>query len=567
MARAITKKRAVTVYFLFVFFFSAIAAQIIHLQVVKGSFFRELAKNQHYRNIRLEGQRGVIFDRRKRVLATGLHCYSVFADPSLVDDPELTAKVLAKNLDVPKTMILSRLNKNKRFVWIKRKISLDQQKKIASLKLEGIRFIRERKRFYPHETVAGSVLGLTDIDNKGQEGLEIFYEKYLKGKDGQVRVLQDSSSRQLILSSQVITPQRGADIVLALDAQIQYWVEEALEKVVKDFRAKGASAIVMDAMTGEVISLANYPFFDPNERETESLEYINNRAVTDVFEPGSVFKVVALLAAVSEKTFSKDDIIFCEDGTFDIPGKPLHDWKPYGELAFEEVFMKSSNIGVAKIVAALGQETFFSYIERLGFGQLTGIDFFGESPGKLRSFSQWSRRSGYIIPIGQEISVNLIQLARAFAVIVNDGYLVKPHLAKSICSYNFCKDVNYRRKRVFSSSVAEEAKRILIKVVAEGTGKRAGIKQRVIGGKTGTAQKYDSKLGRYSPSDYRATFAGFIADLDRPIVIAVSVDEPRSSHFGGVVAAPVFREIAEKIIAYVESQGVTKSPRSDFSLN
>lgn len=532
MARAITKERAVTVYFLFVFFFSAIAAQIIHLQGIKSSFFKGLAKNQHYRNIKLEGQRGIIFDRRKRVLATGLHCYSVFADPSLIDNTESTAKALSRHLEVSKENILARLKKDKRFVWIQRKISLDQQKKIASLKLAGIRFVRERKRFYPHETVAASVLGITDIDNKGQEGLENFYEKYLKGKDGQVRVLQDSSSRELILSSQVITPQRGADIILTLDAQIQYWTEEALEKVVKNFRAKSASAIVMDAATGEIISLANFPFFNPNERSIESLKYIKNRAVTDIFEPGSVFKAVALLAAVSEKTFSKDDIIFCENGIFDIPGKPLNDWKSYGELTFEEVFMKSSNIGVAKIVAAMGQETFFNYVQRLGFGQKTGIDFFGESNGKLRNLNQWSKRSSYIVPIGQEIAVNLIQLARAFAVITNGGYLVEPHLAKSICSYNFCKDVNHRRKRVFSPLVAEEAKRILIKVVAEGTGKRAGIKNRAIGGKTGTAQKYDPELGKYSPSNYRETLDGFLSDLDRQIVIAVSVEKPRRIHFG-----------------------------------
>lgn len=567
MARAITKKRAVTVYFLFVFFFSAIAAQIIHLQVFKSDYFKGLAKKQHYRHIKLEGQRGKILDRRKRVLAVGLRCYSVFADPLRVDNPESTAKTLAKHLGVSRAVLLARLKKNKRFVWIKRKISLDKRKKIDSLNLEGVGFIRERKRFYPHETVAASVLGIVDIDNKGLEGLERFYDEYLKGKDGRVKILQDSASRELILSSQVITPQAGADIVLTLDAQIQYWTEEALAKVVKDFRAKAATAIVIDATTGEIISLANFPSFNPNNIDAKSLKYIKNRAVADMFEPGSVFKVVALLAAVNEKTFSKDDIIFCENGIFDIPGKPLHDWKPYGDLSFEEVFMKSSNIGVAKIVASLGRETYFSYLKRLEFGQPTGIDFFGESKGKLRDLDQWSRRSSYIIPIGQEIAVNIIQLARTFAVIANGGYLVKPHLVKSICSYNFCKDINYRRKRLFRSSVTDEVKRILIKVVAEGTGKRAGVKERAIGGKTGTAQKYDPELGRYSPSKYRASFVGFIADLDKPIVIAVSVDEPRRSHFGGVVAAPVFKEIAEKIIAYFESRGRVKPAVLNLSFN
>jgi len=446
------------------------------------------------------------------------------------------------------------LKKNKRFVWIKRKISLAQQKKIAALKLEGVGFIRERKRFYPQGPVAASVIGITDVDNKGLEGIERFYDKYLQGKDGRVKVLRDSSSREIILFSQVITPQAGADISLTIDAQIQYWTEEALGKTVKDFKAKGATAVVMDASSGEILALANYPLFNPNELKQESLSYVKNRAISDMFEPGSVFKVVALLAAVNEKAFSNQETIFCENGRLKIPGTTLHDWKAYGELSFEEVFMKSSNIGVAKVVTRITPETYAGYIRKLEFGKLTGIDLLGEVRGRFKDYSRWSRTSAFIIPIGQEISVNLLQLARTFALIANGGHLVQPHMVSSICSYGFSKDINHKRKRLFSSSVTEEVKRILIKVVGEGTGKRAALGGRLIGGKTGTAQKYDFGLGRYSSSKYRATFAGFIADLDSPVVIVVSVDEPRRSHLGGVVAAPVFRAIAEKVIAYLESQ-------------
>ncbi|MCK5394274.1 MAG: penicillin-binding protein, partial [Candidatus Omnitrophica bacterium] len=246
--------------------------------------------------------------------------------------------------------------------------------------------------------------------------------------------------------------------------------------------------------------------------------------------------------------------IFCENGKLKIPGSILHDWKPFGELTFREVFLNSSNIGIAKIVQAITPKIYSTYIKKLGFGEITGVDLKGEVPGSLKSFSKWSKTSNYIIPIGQEIGVNLLQLARGFAVIVNGGYLVQPHLISKICSQGVCETVPYKKKKVLSSLVADKAKDILIDVVFEGTGKRAGIEGRKIGGKTGTAQKYDPKIRKYSSSKYRATFIGFIADLNSPLVIAVTIDEPLKSNFGGVVAAPVFRNIADKVIKYIEGE-------------
>ncbi|MFH1362857.1 MAG: penicillin-binding protein 2 [Candidatus Omnitrophota bacterium] len=554
MARVIPKKRSVVVYSFFVLCFLVITARIVNLQVFRSSFYRKLAQGQHYRLLKIQGRRGTIFDRKDRTLAAGLYCYSVFADPSLISDLEASAKIISQYTGLSQETLLSRLKKGKRFIWIKRKISLRERQELAALNLEGIGFIREQKRFYPHNTVGAALLGLVDIDNKGLEGLEFFYHQYLSGKDGKVKILQDSSLRKIIFSSGSAIPQAGADLVLTVDAQIQYWVEEILEKTVKKFRAQDASAVIMDASNGEILALANYPSFNANALNQEDLKYLKNRVVVDMFEPGSVFKVVTLLAALNEKIFSPDEIIFCENGEFKIPGSILHDWHAYGKLTFEEVFMKSSNIGVAKIASSLGAQTLYQYIQRLEFGRPTGIDFPGEVSGWVKNQDQWSKTSGFIIPIGQEIGVNLLQLARTLAVVANGGYLVKPHLVKKICSYGYCKDSDYSKKQVFSPEVTEEAKRILIKVVQEGTGKSAGVSGRLIGGKTGTAQKYDPDIGRYSPNDYRATFVGFIADLDHPLVIAVSVDEPRASHFGGVVAAPAFKEISEKTIAYLEGQ-------------
>lgn len=542
------------IYFSFVFFFLVLSFKIISLQVFKSDFFKNLARRQHYRILQLCGRRGTIFDRRMRVLATGINCYSVFVDPARVKNKDLTAKLLALNLDLSRSDLREKLNEKKSFVWIKRKASWQEKEKVKALELSGVHFLREEKRFYPQGNLSASVVGITDIDNKGLEGLEAYYNNYLSGKDGLVQVPQDSNSRELILSSQVITPQAGADIMLTIDAQIQYWAQTCLAETVREFKAKQGSVVVMDSLSGEILALANYPGFDPNNRKGINPSDMRNGAICDIFEPGSVFKVVTLLAAVGENTFSDSDTIFCENGRFKVPGTTLHDWKSYGELNFREVFMKSSNIGVAKVVQALGPEKLQKYIQKLGFGSLSGIDFPGEAKGLVKPMEKWSNTSPYIIPMGQEIGVNLLQLARAFAVVANGGYLVRPHLLKRVCSEGFCKDTLPDKKRIIAEPIIDRAKNILQQVVEEGTGKRAAVAGRIVGGKTGTAQKYDSKLKRYSPSRYRATFAGFVADSEPPLVIAVTLDEPLRSHFGGVVAAPLFRKIAEEVIKYREGE-------------
>lgn len=548
-------RRELAVYAIFACLFVAVFLKIFYLQVFRSNFFQNLAQNQHYRLVPLEAKRGSIFDRQGRILAAGINYYSVFADPLLIVNPKLTTEIISSNLKLPKAVILSKLKKKNRFAWIKRKISLEEKEKLRALNIEGIGFIREQKRFYPQESLAASVVGIVDIDSKGLEGLELFYNNYLSGKDGWARVLQDSSSREIIISSQVITPQEGADIVLTIDAQMEYWVENCLESAVRKFDAQGGSAIIMDASSGEILALANYPSFNPNHLVPSSLGKVKNKAICDMFEPGSVFKIVTLISSIAENKFSDEDKIFCENGAFKIPGSILHDWKPYGTLSFKEVFMKSSNIGVAKVANSVGPKTFHRYVKLLGFGELTGIDLPGEIRGDFKPLKEWSKTSPYIIPIGQEIGVNLVQLARAFATIPNGGYLVKPFIVKSICSRGFCKTISPQKQKIFSSSIADRAKNILLGVVESGTGKSAAIKGRKIGGKTGTAQKYDPATGSYSPTRYRATFIGFIADLDPPLVIAVTIDEPRKSHFGGVVAAPVFKEISQKIINYIEGQG------------
>ena len=546
--------RAVLIYVFFLFLFLSLSARIIYLQLFRKEFLRNLAASQHYRVIPLEGNRGTIYDRNGRVLVTGINCYSVFADPALVQNAGLTASQLAPCVGVPEKELIQKLVRKSRFVWIKRKMTWDEKQKIKALKLKGICFLREKKRFYVNGGLGRSILGVADIDNKGLDGLELVYDKYLRGKKGRVKVLTDSASRQVLLTPQIISPRDGEDIVLTIDSQVQYIAESSLEETVKKYNAAGGSVIVMDAATGEILALANYDNGSENSKVTP-----RNRAVCDMFEPGSTFKMVTLLAAVNKKLFADNDKFFCENGSYKVPGTTLHDWKPYGTLTFREVFMRSSNIGVAKIATAVGKNDTYNYIRKMGFGRKTGIDLPGEVAGDVKSINRWSNTTPYIIPIGQEIGVTLVQMARAFAVVANGGMVVKPHIVKRLGSRGFYRDVEAQSQRIFPVQDMERAKNILEAVVKDGTGKGAFIEGLKIGGKTGTAQKYDPAIGTYSATKYRASFMGFIAEFTRPLVIAVTVDEPKQSHFGGVVAAPLFKQVAQKTVLYIESEKAVAS--------
>ncbi len=395
------------------------------------------------------------------------------------------------------------------------------------------------------------ILGIVDIDNKGLEGLELKFDKYLRARIGKGVFLRDSQGRILPLYKKLVPPRDGFNLVLNIDSKIQYFSQEILEETVKETKAKAGSVIVMEPSTGKVLALVNFPSFEPNNLGEFSLANLRNRAITDFYEPGSVFKIVTLLAALSEKQDLVKEAFFCENGAYKIPGSVLHDWKRFGELSFEEVFKNSSNIGVAKIAHILGKEILFRYINQLGFGKLTGIDLPGEVRGIVKPLSEWSKTSAFIIPIGQEVAVTLIQLARAFSVIANGGYLVRPYVVDKIVDNKgvVIKRFFPQRRRVFPKKMVDKARDILFKVVEEGTGKRAKIEGIKIAGKTGTAQKIDPQ-GGYSSSCYYASFVGFFP-LEKPeYLIAVVVDEPRTYHYGGMVAAPLFRKIAQKIIEY-----------------
>lgn len=538
---------------LFIALFAVVSARILWLQVVRSSFYKHLAREQYYKIIPLEGRRGTILDRRGRPLATCINSYSVYADPLYVADVPATARALREYLDVDESALEAKLSRKNRFIWLQRKITWADKQNIQALKLPGIGFIREGKRFYPQERLAAAVLGVTDVDNKGIDGLELYYDKFLSGKDGKARILQDSASRAIIMSPEITTPQDGADVTLTIDAQLQYWTEDFLADTVVEFGAKEGSVVIMDAANGEVLALANYPDFNPNNVTRESVPFIKNRAVCDMFEPGSIFKIITLVGALEMRAFRDTDSIDCENGSWKVPGTTLHDWHPYGKLSFVDVFKKSSNIGVAKIAGTFGKEKIYAYIRRFGFGEKTGIDLPGEENGIVKPLRAWSNTSPYIMPIGQEIGVNLFQMVRAMGAIANGGYLVRPFIVKTISSPGFRRECAGELQKIFDEKIALHAQRILVGVVEEGTGRLAKVEGLRIGGKTGTAQKFDVSIGRYSPDKYRASFVGFIEYPGRPLVMGVSIDEPAKSHFGGVVAASLFGKIARKAGVYMAS--------------
>ena len=542
------------VFFFFSFFFLLIISRIIYLQFFREEFLKKLAHSQRYSLISLEGERGKIYDCKGRVLATNINAFSIYADPSRIKekDKKNYSLLLSRILKMNPLKIEKRLRLKRRFVWIKRKVSFEEKEKIKELSLKEIGWIREKKRFYPQERLASHILGGVDIDNHGIEGVELKYDFYLRGKKGLVQVLKDASST-LYSSPFLFSPGRGKDLILTIDAQIQYWTERYLEETIKYFKAKKGAVIVMNPFNGEILALANFPNFNPNYLPETPQEYLRNYAISTVFEPGSVFKIVTLTAAVANHLDEKVKTIFCEQGSFKIPGSVLHDWRAFDNLSFEEVFEKSSNIGVAKLASLLGKDTIYHYIKKLGFGRKTDIDLPGEEKGLLKPPSLWSRTSSFIIPIGQGIGVTLIQLVKAVSIIVNGGFDIQPHVVKKIVGEGFLKEKKYSRKKVLSDWIAEKVKKVLIEIVKEGTGKKAKIEGIKVGGKTGTAQKFDFRLKRYSQTFYQASFVGFLESKDMCLVIGVTIEEPKKSHFGGVVAASLFRKIAQKIIDYNQS--------------
>ena len=554
-------KRYFLIYCLTFLLFVPIYYRLLSLQVYNQEQLIELAAKQHYLGVEIAPRRGYIFDRNGNELAISLKVPSIYVVPRLIFNKEETAQHLSSMLDLDYAFVLDRVSRDKAFMWLKRKVNEKEAKTIKTLDDPNVNIIYENKRFYPHGKLLAHVIGFCDIDNNGLEGIELELDKYLCGRSGYQFTKRDARGRRLVaLEDKYIPPVHGDNVTLTIDQFIQHIVERELDDAFIKWKAEGAMAVVLDCHEGKVLAMANRPTYDLNEYPDAEESFRRNRAITDFFEPGSVFKVITASAALQEGIVTLDDTFYCEKGEYRVTrGRVLHDVHPYGELNFPTVIIKSSNIGTVKVAQKLGEEKLYHYIKEFGFGELTSIDLPGEVSGMVHHPDHWSKISITAIPIGQEVAVTTLQLVTALSVIANGGHVIRPYVIDRIHDDKgvvIKKTYPLLKRKIIDYDVAHTMRTILTRVVEEGTGRRARIEGIQVAGKTGTAQKILKERRGYSHSDFVACFMGFVPADDPLFSIIVMVDEPRGAYYGGTVAAPVFKNIAEKTLNYLRGQGV-----------
>jgi stage V sporulation protein D (sporulation-specific penicillin-binding protein) len=554
--RRIHETRLILVFLVFITLQTLLLSRLFYLQIVKSLYLSNVAKSQHKVLIELEPHRGTIYDRNMYRLAFNIRADSAFAVPREMEDEEKphTSETLSSILGQDKGFILDRLNRDKGFVWIKRKISDEESQEITKLNLKGVELIKESKRVYPNGYLAAHILGFAGLDNAGLEGLELMYDKYLRGKPG-FRLTSRDAKRRFLSSKdeKFLSPVNGLNLILNIDETIQNIAEQALDSAFKKYKAKGAIIIVMDPHSGEILALANRPSYDLNSFFESSSDSHRNRAVTDSFEPGSVFKIVTASCALEEGIVGLEDKFFCENGKYFVVGHILHDHRPHGTLTFREIIEKSSNIGTVKVAQKVGAKNLYKYVKAFGFGEPTGIDLLGEVRGTTYPLEKWSKTSITALPMGQEVTANAMQLVCAMSVIANGGKLVTPWVLREIRDEHGEVIMSFESRasrRVISEETAAKVRGLLKGVIERGTGTLAKLESYTAGGKTGTAQKVEP-TGVYSHSKFVGSFVGFAPVDDPRIAIVVCLDEPRPFYYGGVVSAPVFKKVAEDTLRYL----------------
>lgn len=529
--------------------------RVLYLQLAKSYNLTQLARKQHTAVIELQPTRGTIYDRNMRPLAVSLNLQSVFSDDRVVQEKRAAAKRLASAMGLNEQYVYARLNKDKGFIWIKRKLSPAEAARVKALNIKGIDFMKEPKRVYPNNTLASQIVGYAGTDNKGLEGLELKYDPYLKGSAGYRATFRDARRREIASFEYEYYPSiDGLDLVLTIDDIIQNVAERELDAAVKKYHPLGACIIVMDPKNGDILAMSSRPTYDLNSFQRANAENRRNRAVTDMYEPGSMFKIVTASAALNENKVGLNDRFFCENGAWSHGGgRILHDHTPQGWLTFRQVIERSSNIGTVKVAFKLGGDNLYNYIKKFGFGDMTKIDLPGEVPGFIRPPSQWSGTSMYAIPMGQEVSVSAIQMACAMSVIANGGRLVRPRVIQAVQDKHgeMIKEFPPEEIRdVLSEKTAATMRDILSGVVTDGTGQLAKVEGYDVGGKTGTSQKIEN--GAYSHSKFIGSFVGFAPVKDPRVVVVVMLDQPHPQYYGGVVAAPVFSKVVKDTLRYLE---------------
>ncbi len=550
------KVRVILISFVLFLSFLIVVGRMFQLQVIKKEQLYQLAARQQVSQIPLVPKRGTIYDRNENELAVSVEVDSIYAESSKVIEVEKTAQELSSLFQSDPRELKERLRKQKSFEWIQRKVSPKEAEAVKNLRLSGIHFLKENKRFYPHAQLAAHVIGFVGLDSKGLEGIELQYDALLNGKPQVLTAEKDAKGRSIITDAGAYEKEENfRNLVLTIDKQVQHVAETELREGVQKWGAIGGMVIVMDPTSGKILALASHPFFDPNQFIQYRPKTWRNRAISDVFEPGSMFKAFLAAAVLEENAIQPTDSFYCENGVYTVYDRTIRDTSKHGWLTFHQVIKVSSNIGAAKAAEKIGKEKLYRYLCAFGFGEKTHLGLPGEAKGILNHPRYWSPITLNTIAFGQGIAVTGIQMVTALSAIANGGVLMKPQVVERITNEKGVVIQSFKPeviRRVISEGTSKKVT-ALLKATTEkgGTGEQAVPQGYEVAGKTGTAQKVDSLLGGYSEDKFVSGFMGFAPVEDPKIVVLVVIDEPQGANYGGIVAAPVFRAIVEKVLPYL----------------
>lgn len=546
------RKRVIILFTMVLLGFASVFIRLIDLMVLEHEQYADRAYRQHVRQETIAPSRGAIYDARMRELSVNRKVKSLYGVPREIKNPQALAKAISPIVRQSRSDLAGKLSRKKQFVWLARKLDDSVAARIEKLGLRPqLGFVTETKRAYPKGALGAHVIGFVNIDNEGAEGLERTYNSILKGhgdsklegRDAHGRLLSDGGRHNV----------NGGSLVLTLDEDLQFIVEKELADAVRKWKARAAVSIVMEPATGRILAMAVNPTYSPESPKDPSRW--RNRAITDVYEPGSTFKAVVAAAALDQSMVGPEDRFDCSQGYIDVGGRRIRDSGRHEVLTFAEVIQKSSNVGIVKVAQILGKERAFAYISRFGFGEKTGVDLDGEVSGILHSPDEWSGSSIGAHALGYEVAVTPLQMLNAYCAIANGGILMRPYIVSEIMNAEgeVVRSIAPKPiRRVISRDASEILTGILETVVQEGgTAITASILGNPVAGKTGTARKYDPKARKYSRENYMSSFVGFVPSDDPKLAIIVVVDEPKEEIYGGIVAAPVFRAIAEHSLIYL----------------
>jgi len=543
--------RWLVVWVVAVVWMGAVLARLSYLQLFCYSEYFAKAQHQQQRVFEISPMRGVIYDRKGRELAISIPMDSVFADPVDVKDPEMVARLLSRALNLPAEELETKIREASKPVRLAKKLSPETVERIDDMNLKGVFFEKENRRVYPQHELLAHVLGWVDVDEKGMGGIEHELDKWIRGRPGRVMVMADGKRRFYDRREAAADP--GAGVVLTIDETIQYIAEKELALTMQQSHAHTGTVVIQDPSNGALLAVATAPAFDPNDYGKYSDDDRMDRAVTAAYEPGSTFKVITMTSAIENHVTNPDVLVDCQMGSILVAGRLIHDWHPFGVLSVRDVLAHSSDVGSIKVALNLGAPRFYDTMRDFGIGQLTGVELPGENRGLLRPLENWTPSSIGSLAIGQEVSVTPVQIISAISAIANGGTLYPPRIVQEIRGGSpIALPSRGEPKQATDSRTAATVRGMMETVVLSGTGTPAQLNGYTAAGKSGTAQKIDPSTGRYSPNQYVASFVGFAPVNDPAVTILVVLDSPEGAHHGGEVGGPIFKRIAEQVLAYLD---------------